>query len=77
MMKNFTENDLTKFLYGESDQDIAQQINIALLQNEKFDEDVDAYAAIIQRLDQFRIKAPKSVTDKILEYSSNYSLESV
>lgn len=75
MHQTFTQDQLIKTLYQESDAPLSRKILSALGNNQSLKQQFDSYNDIIMLLDSKEEYAPsKTSIDIIKSYSSNYTL---
>lgn len=69
MIKTFTENDLIRYVYGETSDLENTEIETTLLLDSELEEEVNDMNSLRTGLDALQISPSDSVIDKILRYS--------
>ena len=69
MIKTFTENDLIRYVYGETSELETKEIETTLLIDPELAEDVRDIKLMTNALDNIQWTPSDGVVDKILKYS--------
>lgn len=77
MTKTFTQNDLIRYIYGETSDREEKLIREALLCDDSLQELYKKLRGIIQKLDEVNEEPSEKVIDNILKYSKTVNLHSV
>ncbi|BDD02555.1 hypothetical protein [Aureibacter tunicatorum] len=76
-MKKFSPNDLLRYIYGETNVNETQDIQIALLHDNELFESYQEMAETINFINTAKKSAPESVINNILAYSKNHQINKV
>ncbi len=76
MIKTSTNNDLLKFIYQETDPVESETIRQEIVQDEDLMEEAEQLREIKHQIENFIIKAPQRVVNKILSYAGRIDMES-
>ena len=77
MTKTFTQDDIIRFIYDETDQQEKREIENALLCDGDLLDAYRKYLEIKKKLDQDLSVPPQRVIDNILNYSKSYNLHPI
>jgi hypothetical protein len=69
MIKTFTENDLIRYIYGETSENEKTEIENAAVCDPEMDEELRILKSIYQDLNELVIVPSERVISKILNYS--------
>ncbi len=69
MTKIFTENDLIRYIYGETNEEESAAIEHAVLCDAELSEQLNNLSAICQGLDNLIVDPSERALDKIFNYS--------
>jgi hypothetical protein len=77
MTKTFTQNDIIRYLYNETNQKETQSLREQLLIDEELREHYAALSQIVHNVAGIHLEPSQSSLAKVLDYSKNLNLHSV
>ena len=77
MTKGFTQDDVLRFIYKETKEEESQAIEYHLIINSQLMDYYKETVETIQKLNAIRLEPSKSTIEKIINYSTTYSYESI
>ncbi len=77
MIKTFTKNDLVRFLYDELTAQESKELEQLLITDSELRSELEEIKAVQKGLDQVTYSPSKKSVDKILEFSRQYTKQSV
>lgn len=77
MIKTFTQNDLIRYIYQETDEKENKEIEEALLFDNKLFDIYRRMVEVTESLNRFEKRPSKNVINRILNYSKSINLHSV
>ncbi|MFY0651572.1 MAG: hypothetical protein JXQ96_06040 [Cyclobacteriaceae bacterium] len=69
MTKLFTENDLIRYIYGETSESENSEIENALICDSDLNEQLNGLKSVYEGLNQLFVKPPERATENIFKYS--------
>lgn len=76
MTKVFTQDDLIRYIYGETSNNENEKIESLLCSDDKFQELYTQLQAIRKGIDHIQNRPSETVIQRILDYSKTYNLYS-
>lgn len=74
MIKTFTPDDLLRYLYQDTTADESKEIEIALLTDERLQEEWEQLQQDVQLLDSQLLQPSGAVTDRIMQWAGSMNL---
>ena len=77
MIKTFTKNDLIRFLYDELTEQESKELEQLLITDSELRSELEELKAVHKGLNKVTYSPSKDSVDKILEFSRQYTKQSV
>ena len=77
MIKTFTQDDLVRYIYQETNAEETIEIETALIFDEGLSDRYNELSKTVDLLKQVQVKPSESCIDKILSYSKSYDLHAL